>query len=156
MVSLLTFIQTGRLGEIGLDSTRDEVELAFGPPGSWGWLSKGNWLSRPKWQSSIYKWKRRVPPSEATTWVYGGFSFTFQGEKVNSVNIFFPNQLDCGGLSEASTPEEVKRHLSEEGIVFEGELPDSPYGFYLYVNASAVQLNFPFDPHPPLLVSLTV
>jgi len=34
-ISLLTFIQTGRLDEIGLGSTRTEVELAFGPPDAW-------------------------------------------------------------------------------------------------------------------------
>jgi hypothetical protein len=35
MISLLNFIQTGRLGTIGLGSTREEVELAFGPPDDW-------------------------------------------------------------------------------------------------------------------------
>ncbi|BCM93065.1 hypothetical protein IAD21_04952 [Abditibacteriota bacterium] len=35
MISLLSFVQTGRLDDVELGTKRDEVERAFGPPNDW-------------------------------------------------------------------------------------------------------------------------
>lgn len=61
MLPLLTFIQTGRLGEIGVGSTRAEVELSFGPPDAWD---------------------ARFPWPRASYWKYGDFEFHFDHERL--------------------------------------------------------------------------
>ena len=61
MISLLTFIRTGRLGEVGLGAPREEVEAAFGSPPSWDAQSQ---------------------PESAQIWKYGAMEIYFDEHRV--------------------------------------------------------------------------
>ena len=103
MISLLTFIQTGRLGQIGLGSTRTDVELSFGPPDDW---------------------ETRFPFPKSPVWKYGNIEIFFEQEIVSlicceefEVPHMGQNELDPWKICASNSFDQVESWLHEEGIV---------------------------------------
>ena len=137
MISLLTFIQTGRLGEIGLGSSRTEVELSFGPPDAW---------------DARFSWPR------ARIWKYGDFEFHFDYERLWLIfTDAFDGALNMGQLPFDSwkirsgvTQAEVANWLEEEGVAFQkgwGMVPINNDEGSHWILSSQGQVTLRFDEH---------
>ncbi len=107
MISLLSFVQTGRLGDVDLGVTRAEVEGAFGLPNDW-------WA------------KYEIPNSPI--WKYGNIEIHFDAE--DKVFLIFCDDFnvpigasfafDMGELGQG-TEEEIELWLHDHKIQFEKE-----------------------------------
>ncbi len=109
MISLLTFIHTGRLGAIGLGSTRTEVELAFGSPPNWDAQSQ---------------------PESAQIWKYGAMEIYFDQHRVWMIftddfcaglhmgDIAF----DANGISRTMNASDVEKWLRSNAVKFQCEV----------------------------------
>ena len=108
MISLFSFIQTGRLGAIGLDSTREDVEAAFGSPPTWDAESQ---------------------PENAKIWKYGAMEIYFDEHRVWM--IFSDNfcaelhmgdiAFDSSGISGHMNRSDVEAWLSVNSVEFRHE-----------------------------------
>ena len=162
MISLLTFIQTGRLGDIGVGSTRTEVELAFGPPDEkderppkrgiffdvWEWVCC---LNTPEHFSTMLSWS------------YGQTRFYFREERVVNINVDLPNygrigtcEFDLNGLNENSTLAQVKEWLKEAGISHEQEATDAPGHYYFETDEPKIYFDFLGVNGVPTLESVSI
>lgn len=109
MISLLTFIRTGRLGEIGLDSTREEVEAAFGSPPNWDAQSQ---------------------PESAQIWKFGAMEIHFDEHRVWMIFIddlradlhMGDIAFDASGISGKMNTGDVEEWLSRRALEFKREI----------------------------------
>lgn len=106
MISLLSFVQTGYLGPVGLNSSREAVESEFGSPPSWDAESQ---------------------PDSARIWKYGALEIYFDNHQVwmiftddFHVDLHMGTiAFDASGIHGRMTFDAVKSWLLSHSVAFE-------------------------------------
>ncbi len=145
MISLLTFIRTGRLGAIGLGSTRTEVEAAFGPA--------------PDWDAASQR-------ESAQIWKYGAMEIYFDADRVWMIftdDLRAPLHMgalafEANGINGRISATDGEDWLRSNGVAFERESwPWCEEGVRL-ATGSGVTLTFGADAkgEPSLLLTFSI
>jgi len=116
MISLREFIHTGRLGEIGLGSTRAEVETAFGAPTNWD--GHINCKRATIWEYGVF----RIHISSNIAWMFVLDGFHFPTQVGNAL-------FEADGINSDMDEDEVELWLLEHEIAFQKRpATQYPYG----------------------------